>query len=441
MMDNRIQHMNESLYNSKLLSWNLENGQIEYIKPGVFRHLNNLRELNLQHNRITLISEDTFAGLNGLKHLYLKGNRLRLTAGSFKGLTSLHFLDLANSNITTLDPRFFQGLDNLESLSLSNCSIHKIHEDAFRYLGHLRTLNVTLNPIADQDVENLTMLKQLETLYSPNIIFCCIAGLENGQCTPIGDEFSSCSDLIRHTPLKYFSLIISVFGVLCNLYRIFGIVSSTRHQEATLGFYSLWNANINLMNILYSTCFIVLIISDMNFRGLFYKERVSWIQSVTCKLVKFTAATAYQSTIILLASCLSLTFVRRNMGCSKAAIEYWSRVLLVTSWIVGVLRASSVDHIGNNERDIPVCMTHFILTGSLNPQSIFVFFCNYIILFTCFIYCIPYARKSKIRRAFSNRNALGKTTDDMMKEFAVKFCLPVLLPWMLVDTVGEMHLI
>ena len=172
----------------------------------------------------------------------------------------------------------------------------------------------------------------------------------------------------------------------------------------------------------------------MNFSGMFYKERVSWIQSVTWKPIKFTAATAYRCTIFLLACCLSLTFVRRNMGCSKAAIEYWSRVLLVTSWIVCVLRAPSVDYIGNSERYLSVCMTHSILTGSLHPQSI------YIILFTCFIYCITYARTSKIRRAFSNRNALGRTTDDMMKELDVKFCLPVLLPWMLVDTVGEMHL-
>ena len=442
MTQHRLQNLTYTLRNSKIVYWNLANGELRFIKPRIFEYVNNLERINLQNNRITFIHADTFLGLHRLINLALQGNQLTITSGSFKGLSSLRALDLANSNITNVNSTYFQGLDNLVTLSLSNCNIHTIEDDAVRHLVNLRMLNITMNPLSLQANQNLTLSKQLEKLYTPNAIFCCIADLKEGDCTPPGDAFSSCTNLIRHVPQKYFTLIISVAGILFNSYKMIEIMSTMTNNKKPLTYQCLWNTNLYMVNTLYSTCFLLIMMADIKFSGSFYRERESWIRSPSCFIIKIASSAAYQITIFLLCACLCLTLIKRKIGISNVSLDFWSRALTSGSWIVGLVIAALLVHVpsGHSGDESAICLKHVTLNKPHGVPAMIVIFLNFLFILVCFIYCLTYTRMSKFLRILFKSKFYKKNSNEMVKEFIVKLAFPVALPWLLVETVGEYRL-
>ena len=434
MKHNSLQNITVSVRNVKLLYLNLESGEINYISPRVFQYVNNLEILNLRNNRLTLIRAETFWGLHRLKTLDVQGNYLTLTSGSFQGLSSLQALDLAQSNITIFDPNLFKGLDSLISLSLSNCSLHQIEPDALRYLGKLNSLNMTHNPLAGQIISKLKILKQLKRLYTQSVVFCCVAGLENGECTPSHDEFSSCSNLVRHVPLKYFTLIIALCGIIFNSYKSYKTLNALRYTRALAANRNVWYANLYMMNVLYGSSFLLLGSADLKLEGVVYQQRDSWTHTIACRLIRYVAAIAYQITIHLLFSCTCLTVIKRNIGFKTSSLDFWTRVSTTMSWIVGLLVAflltfAQCDNAGHHSCT-GICMTHLILTKSaVNPMI----YCNFFMMGICFTHCLHYYVGKM------SRQVIVRTPDATLKHFASKFAFPVILPWILVEAVGELN--
>ena len=144
----------------------LEANDLRYIKPKVFQHLTNLKQLLLSDTNLTVISAHAFHGLHNLKCLSLNINRITsLDEDTFLPLKNLEYLDLASNIISGIHTYAFRGLKNLKGLSLLNNSITHLRNGFLGTLPKLEKLDVSENSfhfIDEKIFSNLTKLTRLK---------------------------------------------------------------------------------------------------------------------------------------------------------------------------------------------------------------------------------------------------------------------------------------
>ncbi|XP_052863609.1 uncharacterized protein LOC128270247 [Anopheles cruzii] len=117
--------------------------------PGVPRDLSNeLQILDLSHNEIAELPGQTFVGAHqmNLQKLYLHNNGLkRVDRDAFRNLTILIELDLANNNLTALQPGTFDELTKIRVILLNNNQLERIEPNLFRSLAFLTKVNLRSN--------------------------------------------------------------------------------------------------------------------------------------------------------------------------------------------------------------------------------------------------------------------------------------------------------
>ncbi|XP_058055987.1 uncharacterized protein LOC131207393 [Anopheles bellator] len=117
--------------------------------PGVPRDLSNeLQILDLSHNEIGELPGQTFVGAHqmNLQKLYLHNNGLkRVDRDAFRNLTILIELDLANNNLTALQPGTFDELTKIRVILLNNNQLERIEPNLFRSLAFLTKVNLRSN--------------------------------------------------------------------------------------------------------------------------------------------------------------------------------------------------------------------------------------------------------------------------------------------------------
>jgi Leucine-rich repeat (LRR) protein len=78
-----------------------------------------LEKLDLANHNLTSIEPDTFLDFHSLKQLHLNNNLLRtLHSNVFKPLINLETLYLNHNELTELDPFLFKGLNNLQCVHI-----------------------------------------------------------------------------------------------------------------------------------------------------------------------------------------------------------------------------------------------------------------------------------------------------------------------------------
>ncbi|XP_035778360.1 uncharacterized protein LOC118459262 [Anopheles albimanus] len=117
--------------------------------PDVPRDLSNeLQILDLSHNQIDELRSLTFVGAHqmNLQKLYLHNNAMkRVDRDAFRNLTILIELDLANNNLTELQPGTFDDLMKLRVILLNNNQIERLEANLFRSLSFLTKINLRSN--------------------------------------------------------------------------------------------------------------------------------------------------------------------------------------------------------------------------------------------------------------------------------------------------------
>uniref|UniRef100_A0A8C4SP94 Toll-like receptor 13 n=1 Tax=Erpetoichthys calabaricus TaxID=27687 RepID=A0A8C4SP94_ERPCA len=169
-----------------------------------FCFLTQLRILDLGGNQIQRIEADTFLGLSKLVNLYLDRNLLKsLSEGIFRGLSSLHILDLASNNLQyselKLEYPSFVHLTSLRRLRLNHqqpYGIHILPSNLFAGLDHLNDLDISsnklysLNTLPFASLSNLTALKMSDMCNGvsliPNATFASLHKLQKMDLENIG---------------------------------------------------------------------------------------------------------------------------------------------------------------------------------------------------------------------------------------------------------------
>nr|XP_060634587.1 toll-like receptor 3 [Anolis sagrei ordinatus] len=170
LSDNDLSVIEEDslVYFTKLENLNLMNNNISYLSSRSLYGLFNVNYLNLKNAHVRKIGS-ALQWLKRLEDLILDSNKfLEITSSTFKGLDNLKNLSLSLCSISSVTRTTFSSLANssLQFLNLTKSGITSIKSGAFSRLGQLKSLDLGLNDIKQkltgQEFQGLNMI---ETLY------------------------------------------------------------------------------------------------------------------------------------------------------------------------------------------------------------------------------------------------------------------------------------
>ena len=118
--------------------------KIYSVNANLFSHLPSLQTLLLSRNKIQVLSPNQLRGFNSLKYLDLSHNTMREFEEGVWDLPSLDTLDLAYTNIESLQTfSYFKGLTSLRNLMLSSNPIQRLGYDTFASLANLEDIDLS----------------------------------------------------------------------------------------------------------------------------------------------------------------------------------------------------------------------------------------------------------------------------------------------------------
>ncbi|XP_053380018.1 G-protein coupled receptor GRL101-like [Mercenaria mercenaria] len=232
----------------------------------LYQSLPNTLTLDLSYNDIRILSANVFADLIHLRILNLKGNYKlnNIEAGAFNGIGLIRELQLADAKLKTVAAYSFAGL-KLDVIDLSNNSIEEIEAFAFSDMS-VDTIYFNGNEILNFNKDIFTGVASLRRLKTPAFKFCCIRPnyLNEDQCFPSKDEFSSCEDLMRLSALQTMLWLIGMAALIGNALSIMYRLVYDR-KRLKIG-YGIFVTNLAVADFFMGVYLIIIAVADAAFR-------------------------------------------------------------------------------------------------------------------------------------------------------------------------------
>ncbi|XP_053380931.1 G-protein coupled receptor GRL101-like isoform X1 [Mercenaria mercenaria] len=293
--------LEESLLNIRALSiLSLSGCDIERLYRNAFERIRNLLSLDLSFNNLTTLSSYVFNSLKHLKILNLRGN-FQLSVieiHAFAGLSLIQNLDLANAKLVKVRADTFSGL-TLRKLDLSNNKLEELEDFTFRD-SSIEDINFKGNGIKNFNKEIFTGLIGLKKLVTPAFKFCCIRPnyVQEVDCYPQKDEFSSCDDLMRHSVLQFLIWLIGITAFLGNFFTVIYRVKYDR-KRLKLGF-GIFVTNLAVADFLMAIYLIIIAVADSAFRKRYIFVDDYWRHSVWCNLAGILSTISSEASVLFL---------------------------------------------------------------------------------------------------------------------------------------------
>lgn len=251
-----------------LIYLNISSCGLVYITPDSFKNTRHLYTLDLSYNLFFSLPKTMFDGLKYLRLLILYGNKFisNFEPGAFSNLKIKH-LEITETRITKITKASFVGL-NISSLDLSDNRIETVEDYAFEDLI-VSQLDIRGNSINYFGKAMFGGVKELNRLLTPAYKFCCVRPvyLDETNCFPHSDEFSSCADLMRKTALQ---MMLWVIGILAFLGNILSIVYRLIYDRARLKMgFGIFVTDLALADLLMGVYMIIIAIADSVYRDRF----------------------------------------------------------------------------------------------------------------------------------------------------------------------------
>jgi hypothetical protein len=249
---------------SLLISLNVSRCEIRELSKSSFQQFTNLLKLDISFNKFTILSRDTFIYLHHLKELYMSGNTMLrvVEPGAFNSL-SIESLSINKAQIERLDAYTFAGL-TLQSLHLASNKITYIDDLTFSGLT-CQILNIEDNPVSVFTKRMFDGVNGVKRLVTSAYKFCCIRPgyLNEENCLPYKDEFSSCTHLMRNTTLQGLMWTIGLLALTGNVLSIVYRLIYDRNR-LKLG-YGIFVTNLAISDLLMGIYMLIIATADKLF--------------------------------------------------------------------------------------------------------------------------------------------------------------------------------
>ena len=274
-----------------LVRLNVSHNGISKLIFGSFAYLHNLLELDLSHNKIIHLVNGTFIHLGNVRHLYLNGNQITsISSGSFVGLSKLQELNLSYQNLVSLETDTFVGLLSLQTLDLSLNSLIQIKENSFRGLSFLSVLHIYGNQLRIV-AKNSLLFENVDDLRTDAYKFCCLSN--STICSPEGDEFSSCDDLLANGALQLSIWVLGAMALLGNFFVI--ILRCVRKDHAHYAIKLI--INLGISDFLMGVYLIIIASVDQWYRGVYILFEDEWRKSFLCRFAGMIAVLSSEMSV------------------------------------------------------------------------------------------------------------------------------------------------
>ncbi|XP_053380174.1 uncharacterized protein LOC123556537 [Mercenaria mercenaria] len=305
-----------------------------------FQLLINLRILDLSYNNISTLPVFGFAGLGKLTSLNLLGNTdiYRIEPYALQGLQSLRKLKIARANISFISSNAFAGL-RLDILNLTDNRIYEMEDNVFGDLNVDR-IDFMRNIIENFDKGLFTGVTGLTKLHTPSYKYCCIRPnyLQEENCFPNKDEFSSCEDLLRLSALQTMLWLIGLCGLFGNTLSV--IYRLVYHRERLKLSYEIFVTNLAVADALMGIYLLIIAAADAVYRNRYIFMDDSWRSSGWCTLAGFLSTVSSEASVFFL--CLitldRFLVVKYPFGDIRLSSKHVKFVSLF-SWAASVLIA------------------------------------------------------------------------------------------------------
>ncbi|XP_041351605.1 LOW QUALITY PROTEIN: toll-like receptor 4 [Gigantopelta aegis] len=145
----------------------MDHNNISRLSTKFFSKFKHLTQLDISNNHIVQVMDDSFLGLIHLEYLHMEQNNAQLPQKAISVLYSLEELSV-DGNTNMIFGECFQNLSKLIYLSMSGnkgrCEINNIYNHTFKYVPHLKTLNLSNCMLENIDVGAFLPLKNIEEL-------------------------------------------------------------------------------------------------------------------------------------------------------------------------------------------------------------------------------------------------------------------------------------
>ncbi|XP_053373490.1 uncharacterized protein LOC123531432 isoform X2 [Mercenaria mercenaria] len=265
-----------------MIRLNLSACQIGRIDNKAFSSLYNLVSLDIGYNEITKITGNVFQDLIHLRDLNLNGNIYlrKIFPTAFRTLKRLKNLQIVGTSLKRISAYTFSDL-NMKTIDISNNGIEEIEDYAFNNTS-VQKINMEGNRILTFHKLIFYGVESLQELRTPAYKFCCVRPcyVNESECYPKQNEFSSCGDLIRHPALQATLWLVGIFALVGNLGAIVYRLVYDR-ERLKIG-YGIFVTNLAGADFLMGVYLIIIAVVDSLYRQDYISNDEQWRNSYWC---------------------------------------------------------------------------------------------------------------------------------------------------------------
>ena len=273
---------------------------VSEISSDTFHSLINLLVLDMSYNVIRAFSSNLFENQHRLRELLLTGNTdiHVIETSAFSGLHSLRQFKITHAHIGHVFQDAFHSL-TLKTFDITHSTIDQIDNEAFKGCT-VANVFLTGTEIKSFDSGMFQDFNITDSLVTNSYKFCCIRpfNLPEEDCYPHKNEFSSCSDLMRHDTLRILLWVIGLCSLLGNAASLIYRLVFDR-ERLKLG-YGIFVSNLAVADFLMGIYLIIIASADAAFRGTYIFNDESWRKSAWCNMAGILVAMSSEASVLFI---------------------------------------------------------------------------------------------------------------------------------------------
>eukprot|EP00745_Piridium_sociabile_P013305 TRINITY_DN1979_c0_g1_i7.p1 TRINITY_DN1979_c0_g1~~TRINITY_DN1979_c0_g1_i7.p1 ORF type:complete len:828 (+),score=103.62 TRINITY_DN1979_c0_g1_i7:348-2486(+) len=301
----------------------------------------NLHFIDLSNNHLVTLDGSMLLDMPNLQNLFLKNNPF--IGNTFKTFKSVHYalriLDLSRLRLKTLSSEMSLYLPRVEHMNMSFSAIHIIRTTGFKYMPQLTELDIRGNAFISFPVDLFSRSTDLSKIFSSNYRLCCenVLPKQHGKvrCFAPSKLFSPCTALMPTEMHRVFIWCVSTSAIWGNLLCLIATFAMKKmfenHFVTTI-------TQLKLAYVCMGINYGVAAIANEVFSEDYINIENTWTSGLTCKASGFLSFLSIEmSSFFLLIFTLDHMTILCFAGDSCRFQQRSTVATCTMTWLAGIL--------------------------------------------------------------------------------------------------------